>query len=323
MAVAAATLETYDMTTIREDLVEAENMITPTETPFQSMIAGTTKVKHILHEWPLTELGAVDASNWVMEGENAPAIDAPVVSSRRSNYCQISDKVVSVSDTSQKVDAAANIEDISKQITYKLRELKRDKETMFLQRTIAVAGPSGTPRRSASFYAFLITNVDRAGSTPPTLSGGTAGYPIGNIGAAGATNRTFTETLFNTVMSAVWTSGGNPKYAIVSAINKRLVSTTFLANATKYKDADDRKLISAVDIYESDFGQVKFIADRFTFGSAVYIIDPEFVAIGNLQPTRQIPLARTGHGESRLIQNEFTLEVGNEKAHGLVADTLG
>lgn len=322
MAVEAAALETYDMTTIREDLTDAENMISPTETPFMSMIAGSGKAKSTLHEWPLTELGAVDSSNRVIEGEDAPATNDPVVSSRRQNYTQISDKKVRVTDTSQQIDAAASINDLAKQITYKLRELKRDKETMFLGKTAAAAGSSGVARASASLYAFIITNADRgATGTGPTLSGTTFGYPNA-LGSAG-TPRALSETLFNAVMQAIWTQGGEAKYALVSAINKRLISSTFTGNATKYKDADDRKIISAIDIYESDFGQVKVVPDRFTQGSAVYMIDPEYVKICNLMATRQIPLARTGHSEARLIQCEYTLEVSNEKAIGIVADTQG
>lgn len=322
MAVEANTLETYDSITLREDLSDAENMISPTETPFMSMIAGTNKATNKLHEWPLTELGAVDSSNRVIEGDDAPATDAPVVASRRGNYCQISDKKPKVSDTSQFVDGAANIEDFSKQIAYKLKELKRDKETMLLSKTVAAPGSSGNARAAAGLYCFLITNADRgATGTAPTLSGTTNGYP--NAAGSAGTPRALTETMFNAVMQAIWTQGGSAKYALVSAINKRLISSTFTGNATKYKDADDRKIISAIDIYESDFGQVKIVPDRFTLASAVYMIDPEYIKISNLMPTRQVPLARTGHAETRLIQCEYTLEVGNEKAHGIVADTQG
>lgn len=325
VTVEAAALETYDMTTIREDLTDQENMISPTETPFLSSIAGSGTAKSTLHEWPMTELGAVETTNRVAEGDDTPDTNAPVVSSRRSNYCQISDKKVKVSDTSQEVDAAANINDMAKQITYKLRELKRDKETMLLAKVPALAGASGTARQTAGLYAFIITNRDAGGSTVPTLSGTTAGYPV-SVGTGG-TNRTLTETMFNAVMQAIWTQGGEAKIALVSAINKRLISTTFTGGftptPTRLIDADDRSLVSVVDVYESDFGKVKIVPDRFTLSTAVYLIDPEFVKICNLMSTRQKPLARTGHAESRLIQGEYCLEVSNEKAIGIVADTLG
>ena len=64
------------------------------------------------------------------------------------------------------------------------------------------------------------------------------------------------------------------------------------------------------------------MADRFSNAASVLLIDPEYVSICELQPTRQLELARTGHTENRLIQWEGTLEVGNQKAHGIVSATV-
>lgn len=324
LAVAAAALETYDSITIREDLSDAENMISPVETPFISRIVGKTSVDNKYHEWGIVELGTVDSSNRVPEGEDAPAVDTPRLALRRGNYTQISDKVVKVSDTSQRVDGMANVEKLSKQIAYKLKELKRDKETMLLANVAANPGAAvgAITRVAAGLGAFVLTNNQLgATGTAPTLSGTTNGYP--NAAAGNGTLRALTEAMLNTAIQSVWTEGGEAKHVIVSPINKRLISTTFVANSTRYKDADAKKLISAVDIYESDFGQVQIIADRFSPPRDVFVIDPNFVKMAELQPTRQLDLARTGHTENKLIQAEYTLEVSNEKAIACIRDTQG
>lgn len=322
-AVAANALETYDSITIREDLSDAEHMISPVETPFMSRIAGRTTASNKYHEWPVVELSAVDSSNRVAEGEDAPSVDAPVLALRRGNYTQISDKVVKVSDTSQRVDGAAKVEKISKQIAYKLKELKRDKETMMLANVAADPGAAtgATVRKAAGLSAFSITN-DQLGTSgaSPTLSGTTNGYP--NAAATNGTLRNFDETMLNTAIQAVWTEGGDPKYVLCSPTNKKTISD-FTGNATKYKSADDKKIVRSIDVYESDFGQVQVIPDRFSPARDVFIIDPEFIKIAELQPTRQMDLARTGHTENKLIQCEYTLEVGNEKALAIVRDTNG
>lgn len=323
-AVSAAALETYDSSTLREDLSDAENLISPTETPFISMIAGSNKATNTKHEWPLLALAAVDGSNRVAEGEDAPAVDAPDLASRRSNFTQISDKVVKVSDTSQVVDGAGNIEKLAKQISYKLKELKRDKETMLLASVAADPGAAAgaTVRKAAGFVAFIITNRTMgATGVAPTLSGVTSGYPV-TAGTAG-TLTGLTEDELNAAMQAAWVAGGEPKYGLVSPVNKRLISKTFTGNATKYKDADDKKIVSSIDVYESDFGQIQIVPDRFGVPSDVLLIDPEYVKLSVLQPTRQLPLARTGHTENKLIQCEYTLEVGNEAAHAAIVDTTG
>lgn len=322
-AVAANALETYNSVTLREDLSDAENLITPTETPFISMIAGRVDAIKTLHEWPILELSAVDSANRVLEGEDAPPPDVGDVAFRRSNITQISDKNVKVTDTSQRVDGAASIEKFSKQIAYKLKELKRDKETMLLSNVAGNLGAAITTARvAAGLPAFMITNTQRgAVGAAPTLSGGTSGYP--NTAATDGTLRALTEDMLNTAITNVWTQGGTPKYCLMSPTNKRLVSKTFAANATKYKNADDKKLVSAIDVYESDFGQVQIVPDRFIRGRDVFVIDPRFVNIAELQPTRQLDLARTGHTMNKLIQCEYTLEVANEKAHAHIADTQG
>jgi len=323
MAVSSAALETYDSKTIREELADAENMISPTETPFLSSIAKKSSCSNTKYEWPVVELGAVDPNNAVPEGEDAPAIDAAVVALRMQNYTQILDKVVKVSDTSQRVDGAAKVEKLAKQISYKLKELKRDKETIFLANVVAVPGAAvgATTRKVAGLEAWLITNASRgATGAAPTLSGTTDGYP--NAAHTPGTTRALTEDILNTVMQSVWQQGGNVKYAIVGPANKRLISKTFNGTATKFKDQDDKKIISAIDYYESDFGTIEIVADRFSNPASVLLIDPEHVSICELQPTRQIELARTGHTENRLIQSEMTLEVSNQKGHGIVTATV-
>lgn len=319
MAVNSAALESYDSKTIREELSDAENMISPTETPFLSSIAKKDSCVNTKCEWPVVELGAVDANNAVPEGEDAPSIDNPVVALRMANYTQIMDKVVKVTDTSQRVDGAASVEKLAKQISYKLKELKRDKETILLANAAAVPGAAvgATTRKMAGFEAFIITNASRgSGGAAPTLSGTTDGYP--NAAHTPGTARTLTEDMLNTTVQSCWTNGGEVKYGIVGPAVKRLISKTFNGYATKYKDADAKRLVNAVDFYESEFGVIEIIPDRFSNAASMLLIDPEYVSVCELQPTRQLELARTGHTENRLIQWEGTLEVSNQKAHGII-----
>jgi hypothetical protein len=302
--------------------MDADNMISPSETPFTSMIAEQNSASNSYHEWPVTNLGSVNTSNRVPEGEDAPAVSAPVAALRRGNYTQISVKNVKVSSTSQWVDGAADIAKLSKQITYKMKELKRDRETMMLQNIAALPGTAAgaTTRTAAGLPAFLQTNTSRgagAGANP-VLSGTTTGYPT--TAAVAGTSRAITEDLFNTVIQACWTSGGEVKYALCGPSIKRTISKTFTGYSTKYSDGTSNKLITSVEIYQSDFGTVQIVPDRFSPAGDVYFIDPDYVAISYGQTTRQEDLAKTGLTTNKLISCEYTLEVGNEAAHGVLAD---
>ena len=327
MAVTAGTVETYANTLIFQDLENAFNLLSPTECPFVQAI-GKGTMDSTYHEWPIVALNAVDAANRVIEGDDAPAVDTATMGKRVGNYSQISDKKISVSQTSEAVDAAAeNIQKISKQMVYKMKELKRDMETMLLSNVPAVPGSSGVARQTAGMPAWLQSNTSfGATGADGTLSGTTAGYP--NAGATAGTTRAITEKMFNDVIQDCWTNGGDPTLVLCDAGYKRIISEDFNGNATRYKDTVDKKVINAIDFYESDFGTLTIVPDRFlplitTANHQILLIDPSYVSLLYLDPVQEKPLAETGHSKKRLLWCEYALKVDNEAAHGAVRDLSG
>ncbi len=331
MAVAANTVETYDNSLIFEDLQNAYSMISPTECPFQQA-AGKGSCDATNYEWPVVELNAVDPANRVIEGDDSPPLDAATLGVRLANFTQISDKTISVSHTSEAVDAAAdNIQKIGKQIYLKMKEIKRDKEVMFLECVPALSASSGVARQMAGFPSFIRTNtVSGLGGIDPTLSGVSEGFP--NAAPVNGTVADLSEDLFNDVVQQCWENGGDPTLVLVNANNKRIISETFVGNATRYKDTVDQKVINSIDFYESDFGTLTIVPTRFmypqenTTGGTHFMIpfiDPEFVHILYLEDMREKPLAETGHSKKRLLWCEYTLQVDNEAAHGIYRDTNG
>lgn len=319
MAVTANTNETYDVSTIREDLQDALISISPTETPFMSAI-GRRNVSNTYFEWPVIELAAASSSNVVIEGEAAPGNDAPTNAIRLANYTQISDKVVEVSDTAEAVNGAGDAQTVAKQVAYKLKELKRDMETMLVgTNNAAVAGASGTARETASLSAFLKTNTDRgSGGADPTLSGSTAGYP--DAAATDGTLRALTEDMLKDVIASCWDEGAEPSIVLCGSGVKQKISSTFTGSATRYRDISDQKVVAAVSLYVSDFGDLQIVPSRFVRSRDVFVLDPSMARVAYLSNTKQTPLARTGHSERRLISAEYGLMVDNEKAHGIIAD---
>lgn len=328
MAVAAQTIETYDNTVIREDLEQQYNMISPEETPFQTAIGVGPRATATYHEWTVVELATPVTTNRVIEGEDAPGDDAGTLGKRFGNYTQISDKVVSVSNTSEAVDAAAeNVQRQAAQVALKLKEMKRDMESMLLQNIVASAGASGTARQSAGLPAWLRTNIVLgAAGAAPTLSGTTAGYP--NAVLTPGTAVALTETRLNTVIQSCWNEGATPSIIMVNANNKRVISQVFTGNSTRYKDAIDKRLTAAIDVYDSDFGELSVVPNRFQQTTAsnnysVYVLDPQYAELIFLNTPRQTELAQTGHAMRRMVHCEYTLKISNEKAHGAVHATNG
>ena len=317
MAVTANTNETYDVSTIREDLSDALASITPTETIFMSTI-GTRNVDNTYFEWSEVDLAAA-ASNRQIEGDVGLSNTSPTNAVRKGNYTQISAKVVEVSSTNQAVNGVANAQTVAKQVAYKLSEMKRDMEKMLLDNVAASAGASGTARQTAGLPAFLTTNTARGtGGADGTTSGsGSAGYP--DAAATDGTTRAITETILKGVIADCWDAGAEPSVVLCGSSNKQTISA-FTGNATRYKEAEDSKLNAAIDVYISDFGELQIVPARHIRSRDVFVLDPNYAAVAYLQTAKQEALAKTGLSERRLISAEYGLQVTSEKAHGVIAD---
>jgi hypothetical protein len=81
-------------------------------------------------------------------------------------------------------------------------------------------------------------------------------------------------------------------------------------------------VVAGADLYQSDFGILQLIPDRFMRSSDrdVLILDPEYAALAYLRPFQTKDLAVSGDSERSQLLAELTLEVRNEAAHGIVAD---
>ena len=322
------TVETYDNTLIREDLEQQYSMISPEETPFQTAIGVGQAATQTFTEWSIVDLAAPDTTNREHEGRADPPNDAATLGARVGNYTQISDKIVSVSHTSEAVDAAAeNIQRLAQQMAIKLKEMKRDMEVMLTQNIAADPGSSGDARVAAGLPAWLRTNIVLgATGAAPALSGTTDGYPDTALNPGTAVP--LTEANLNNVIEDCWNSGAEPTIIMVNSNNKRVISQTFTGNATRYKDAIDKRLTAAIDVYDSDFGELTVVPNRFLSTTAannysVYVLDPNFAELKFLEAPRQKPLAETGHAKRRLLWAEYTLKIHNEAAHGAVHATTG
>jgi hypothetical protein len=326
MAVNANTNQTYQVTTLREDLQDALISISPMETPFMTAI-GRKSVSNTYFEWPVVEL-ASPAANRVVEGEAAPGNDAATNAIRLANYTQISDKVVEVSDTADAVNGAGDVQTLAKQVANKLKELKRDMELMLTSNVAGSAGSASAARSTAGLAAFLRTNVSRGtGGANGTLSGTTAGYP--NAAATDGTARALTEDMLKAVVASCWEQGAEPTIVLCGSAVKQKISSTFTGSATKYQDMTATKTLSAaIDIYVSDFGTLQIVPSRFletrtVAARDVFVLDPNYARVAYLSNVTQKPLARTGHSERRLIGVEYGLQVDTSKAHGVIADING
>ena len=312
-----ATYQTYTAIGQRQDLSDVIYDISPTDTPFMSSI-GKTKATAVLHEWQTDSLTAASLSNFTVEG--ATASDGTMTPTVRvGNRLQIAQKTIKISGTLQSVDKAGRKSEKAYQLAKASAEIKRDMETSLLSNQIATDGSSSSARKLGGLQAWLATNGDFGTSGVAGASGTTA--------RTDGTNRTFTEDILKVVVREVYASGGNPKVLMVNPAHKQLVSafTGIAAQRFMAPANTPTTIISAADVYLSDFGSISVVPNRFmtstnSCGETAFIVDPDMAAVAYLRPFTTNELAVTGDNESTQLLAEYTLEVKNEAAHGIIAD---
>ena len=312
-----ATYQTYTAIGMREDLSDVIYNISPTDTPFMSSI-GKTKATAVLHEWQTDSLAAASLSNYAVEG--ATASDATMSPTTRiGNRTQIAQKTIKISGTLQSVDKAGRKSEKAYQLAKASSEIKRDMETSLLSNQIAANGDSSTARKLGGLQAWLNSNY----------SGGTDGVAgsLGTTARVNGTNRTFTEALLQTVVKSVYASGGNPKVLMVNPAHKQVVSafTGIAAQRFMAPSNTPTTIVSAADVYLSDFGAISIVPNRFMTSTnscdeTAFVLDPDMAAIAYLRPFQTNELAVTGDNESTQLLAQYTLEVKNQAAHGIIAD---
>jgi hypothetical protein len=322
MSQTSNTFDTFNAKGIRESLSNVIYNISPEETPFLSNI-GRESVKNTYFEWQTDSLAAASTTNAQIEGDDVSAYDSTSATSRIGNYTQVSRKTLILSGTLESVDKAGRRSELAYQLAKRSAELKRDMESIMLTNQAAAAGSAGVStalRKTGSLLAFLKTNTNKGSSgADPSY---TTSPNATRTDALAADQRTFTEVILKDVIQQVWTEGGTPKILMVGPVNKQRVSG-FSGIAQIRVDAPARgqaRIIAAADIYQSDFGAISVVPNRFQRERDAFVLDPEYASVAFLRPFQTVELAKTGDAEKRMIVVEWGLKVNTEAAHGLAAD---
>lgn len=282
--------QTYQAIGEREDLINEIVNISPTETPFFTACE-KKEATGTFHEWQTDTLDAA-AENAVVEGVDVTYPTLPVTT-RLGNYCQIQRKAFWVSDTIEAVSKAGRDSEYAYQAEKAMKALARDAEFDLIRNTSA-SGASGTARELQGLFAAIATNTSSA-----------------------AADRALLEDLYNDMLQTIFDSGGNPNVTYCNGFQKRQISAFAGGAGTRRNIAlEDRRLVNAVDYYESNFGLQKIILDRHVQTGQIVMVEQAMFRVAILRPTHHKPLPDDGGGPRGKIEHELTLEYGSEASSG-------
>lgn len=311
MAQPSNTFATNDMIGIREDLADVIYNISPVDVPGLSSMR-SMEATNTTHEWQVDSLAAA-AANAVIEGDDATT-DASSPTTRLTNQTQISDKVARVTGTARAVNSAGRADEMDYQMLKKGKELKRDIEKSILDNKAYSAGSDSAARSCAGVPAYIVTNINEASNA--TTANGT-----GSNAHTDGTARAFTETQLKDVLLKCFNEGGSPDTLMVGPFNRQ-VASSFSAGKTVQQRAEDSVLHATFDVYESDFGSVKIIPNRFMEARTALVLEMDNWGVAYLPGRNMVTteLAKTGDTDRRQILCEYTVHAGQEKTSGAIYD---
>lgn len=287
--------QTYDDAAVREDLLDLMTNIDPTETQLMTGLQSTT-AEAPLHQWPVDTL---DIAGTNTAAEAADAGTANLTNPTRvANWCQIVTKPYVVSGTEMAATHAGFTDRKSYEINKKMKSLKNDYEFALMRGSLATG--TGSAGRQMKGVKSAITTL-----------------------ATSQSGVSFSETTLIAYLGNSWDRGGRVNAIYVGRTLKGRISG-FTAGNTKNVDANDKRLVNSINVYESDFGapMIKIFLHRYVTTSGdvnndIVGLDETTWATAWFRKPFNKDLAPTGDAEKGMLIAEGTLEYRAEQANFL------
>jgi hypothetical protein len=228
---------------------------------------------------------------------------------RRSNTTQIFSATVEVSGTQQAATTIGVRDEMDYQMQERLRELLRDLENCVVNGVAPASSPEGSPTVRRTMRGALAT-IQTNRFMP-----GVGDIPDGDGTGSDGLN----EGVLNAALREVWeVSAGTVDTIVANGAQKRRINR-FIGDSRGYAPGDTsfRDLVS---VYESDFGVCRVILSRWVPASKVLLLDSSRLQVMPLagRSFQFRRLASGGDSEVGQVVGEYTLEMLNERAHGVI-----
>jgi len=241
--------------------------------------------------------------NAALEGDDAPSVRF-TNRVRKGNWTQIFTAAVRASGSDLAVRKLAVSDELDYQKQERLRELLRDMEAT----VINGAAPASDQQGSATVRRTMKGIM-------PTLTTNIFEPNVGGFPADGD----LTETQLNLALRLIWEQASSRIDTIaVNGYQKRRINS--FISATRAYGSSDVAYRDLVGVYESDFGICRVVLCRAVPANSILLLDSSRINVLPLagRSFHYKPLASTGDYEAGEVIGEYTLEIRNEIAHGII-----
>ncbi len=259
---------------------------------------GGTNAENLADDQVLHILG-----NAALEGDDAPSVRFSN-RVRKGNWTQIFTASVRVSGSDLAVRKLSVTDELDYQKQERLRELLRDLESTVINGTSPTTSPQGSDTVRRTMKGII-----------PMLASNVFEPNVGGFPADGD----LTEAQLNLALRSIWENASSRiDTIVVNGYQKRRINS-FITSSRAYgsEEVTYRDLVS---VYESDFGACRVILCRSVPADTVLLLDSSRIEVLPLagRSFHYKPLASTGDFDAGEVIGEYTVEIRNEMAHGII-----
>ncbi len=296
--------EVFTIATVgkKEDVSDIMTNITPSATPFTSL-TGKETVHQPVFQW-LEDVLRASAANAQLEGFTASET-ARTQPTLKENVTQIFQDTFGVSGTTEATSHYGRKSETARNAANAAKALKLDVERAFVG--------SGQ---------VMVKPVDNASAR--VMAGVTAQIAVANKVVTGGAGIAPTEANLLTALNTAYKAGAEPTVIMVTPDDSLIVAdfakASGRARAINNGTSGDRKIVNAVELYVSPYGEQKVVINRELKSTDLLILDPSMwvkVALKGRDWFTET-LAKIGDKTSKMMVGEFSLKNKNSKGSAYI-----
>lgn len=290
-----ATLKTFETVGMAEDVSASIANISPTSTPFQTLIK-SEKVSARNFEWLEDDIRAA-GDNFLVEGADATttAVGQPTL---RSNNTQIIGEAFKVAATVDAVKTHGRAKETAYALAKTLKALKLDVERAMVgvdQAKVSDANGS-TARKMASVSQQITTTVDAGANATDAL----------------------TETKLLDLHEDCYSNGSEPSVLMIKPADALKVADFATASNRERDFGSSKTLTNAIEVLVTPFGTVRVLINRNQLATHAFLIDPSMFKQCVLRPFTRTLLAKNGDADTHFVVGEVSVKHSNFSDSGMI-----
>jgi len=333
----------------REDLSNLIRTADVAETPFFAMAKKSSGPKNVLFQWQMDKYNPVSRAS-VADGYDV-ALDGstftdPATRSLAKNYVHVSQRETRVGFYTDDIQTVAGVpSEFDRSMARRTFELRRDIEAVLTSNQNAnYTGNKSKTKALGSFICengFASVNIVSTGANTNDASTNVAGDFDLTAGTttstAVQTAATLTEAQVQNLMEAIYTQTGTSgnydgivgvtlkgKFTTLAGTHTTAFTSANARNLSVNREQDDNRLISTIDVFQGDFGNVRLHPSTFVDGDLAsdagklggYFLNMKGIEIKYHTPPTATKLITNGGGPAGMVRAIYGLCVYNPLEHG-------